>query len=76
MKYASDILSKNIALLKKENVDGGAVYIYNPTKRKVLASIGNSETPDGLTSEVDMTERSRSVGSLLKPFVYYLALKE
>jgi membrane carboxypeptidase/penicillin-binding protein PbpC len=47
------------------------IYIYDPRDKTILAYIGNSNPQE----EIDMITRKRSVGSLLKPFVYLTALR-
>lgn len=73
--FIHEVMQKNLIRVEKENVTGGAVYVYDPSNNKVLAYIGNR----WVSSEnwaIDMITRRRSVGSILKPFVYLLALKE
>lgn len=73
--YSNNIIQKTLDHIQGKNVTGSAVYIYNPTSKKVLAYVGNRwvSTLDG---DIDMITRRRSVGSILKPFIYLLALKE
>jgi penicillin-binding protein 1C len=56
-------------------VTNGAIYVYDPRNQKVLAYIGN-RSENGGGNEIDMIQRRRSVGSLLKPFLYLEALEE
>jgi penicillin-binding protein 1C len=70
----SKILSTSrwvISSLIWKNVNNAAIYIIDPKTRKILVYIGNTNAGE----KIDMIDRSRSVGSLLKPFVYLLALR-
>lgn len=59
----------------EKNVHHAAVYIYNPSKQKILAYVGNrKQTTEG--SMIDMIQERRSVWSILKPFIYLLALRD
>ncbi|MFZ2255965.1 MAG: hypothetical protein WAW59_01905 [Patescibacteria group bacterium] len=39
--YTNNIIQKTLGRIEQENVTGSAVYIYNPTDKKVLAYVGN-----------------------------------
>lgn len=73
--YSLDIIQKTLQNIEKENVTGAAVYIYNPSNKKILAYIGNRGIYEDEKS-IDMIIRKRSVGSILKPFIYLMALRE
>jgi penicillin-binding protein 1C len=60
-----------ISSLGRKNVNNAAIYIIDLKTRKILAYIGNTNAGE----KIDMIDRPRSVGSLLKPFVYLLALR-
>ncbi len=76
MQFISSTLDGVLKPLWEKNVTNGAVYIYNPTEKKVLAYVSGRPGGDTTTNAVDMITRRRSVWSILKPFVYLLALHE
>ena len=39
--YTNEVIQKTLGRIEKENVTGSAVYIYNPSDKKVLAYVGN-----------------------------------
>jgi membrane carboxypeptidase/penicillin-binding protein PbpC len=73
--YTNEVIQKTLSRIEKENVTGSAVYIYNPSDKKVLAYVGNRWVSP-IDGDIDMITRRRSVGSILKPFIYLLALRE
>lgn len=73
--YITSIIQNTIIRIEWENVTGSAVYIYNPTEWKVLAYVGNRWVRSD-DADIDMITRRRSVGSILKPFIYLLALRD
>ena len=58
--------------LERENVTNASIYITDPVSDTILAYIGNTNASE----QIDMITRRRSVGSLLKPFIYLLALQK
>jgi cell division protein FtsI/penicillin-binding protein 2 len=40
-RYSETLIEKTIARIERENVTGSAVYIYDPTRAKILAYVGN-----------------------------------
>ena len=58
--------------LKRENITNASIYITDPRSDTILAYIGSV----GAWEQIDMITRRRSVGSLLKPFIYLLALQK
>lgn len=71
MNYATQLLENTIRSIEKENVTAGAIYVYDPKKKKILTYIWNRPG-----QAIDMIQERRSVGSILKPFIYLLALQE
>jgi penicillin-binding protein 1C len=67
------ILESTIAPLIEKNVHNASVYVWSEKEKKVLAYIGNRV--DTQQNAVDMITRKRSVGSVLKPFIYIMALE-
>ncbi len=74
-RYTTDIIQKTLSQIEQENVTGAAVYIYSPKNNKILAYVGNRWV-SSIDGSIDMITRRRSVGSVLKPFIYLLALRE
>lgn len=74
MQYAQDELESTIQPLEKENIHNGAIYIIHPLTQKVIVYIGNREQNNAY-SDIDMITERRSIGSILKPFIYLFALK-
>lgn len=60
-----------IESLEWKNVTNASILIKNPKDNTILAYIGNIYPNE----EIDMITRRRSIGSLLKPFVYLIALR-
>ncbi|MBC7498577.1 transglycosylase domain-containing protein [Candidatus Gracilibacteria bacterium] len=58
--------------LRGKNVTNAQIYITDPMSDTILAYIGNTN----ISEQIDMITRRRSVGSLLKPFIYLLALEK
>ncbi len=58
--------------LSWKNVTNAQIYIIDPRTNTILTYIANMNTDE----QIDMITRSRSVGSLLKPFIYLLALEK
>ncbi len=74
MKFSENTLEGILSPLEEKNVKNGALYIYSPKEQKILAYIGNQKKwSDG--NAIDMIKERRSVGSVLKPFVYLMALE-
>lgn len=72
MQFVSSTIDGTLTPLGEKNVTNGAAYIYDPTTGKVLAYVASRPG----SSAVDMIVQRRSVGSILKPFVYLLALRD
>ncbi len=74
MEYSRIALENILAPLAKKNVTNGAIYIYEPTWGKILAYIANRQSSTKWDNAIDMIQERRSVWSILKPFIYLLAL--
>ena len=70
---ASSLLESTLSPLEEKNIHNGSIYIWSEKEKKVLVYIGNRENTQ--ENAIDMITRRRSVGSVLKPFVYLLALR-
>jgi penicillin-binding protein 1C len=75
MEYSRIALESILSPLTSKNVTNGSVYIIQPTTNKVLAYIANRQSSNRWDNAIDMIRQRRSVGSILKPFVYLLALE-
>lgn len=71
---ASELLEGVLYPLEEKNVHNGSIYIWSEKEKKVLAYIGNRN--NSRENAIDMITRKRSVWSVLKPFVYLLALEK
>lgn len=74
MEYGRFTLQSVLQGLRDKNVTNGALYILDPKNQKILAYLGSSYANKD-SHQIDMITRRRSVGSILKPFVYLAALK-
>lgn len=74
MQFSTNTLEGIVSKLTEKNVTNGSIYIIDPNTGKVLCYLGNhsKNTKDGA---IDMIQKRRSVGSVLKPFVYKIALE-
>lgn len=57
--------------LEWNNVTNASIYILDPQSNTILVYIGSANPEE----QIDMITRDRSVGSILKPFIYLLALR-
>lgn len=74
IKFSEDTLEGILEPLEEKNVKNWAIYIYSPKEKKILSYIGNRRRwNDG--NAIDMITKRRSVWSILKPFVYLMALE-
>lgn len=67
---ANDILNKHYKNLKQNGIFNGAVLVLDIKTRKVLAYVGNTNTEKAHQKHVDIIDKPRSTGSILKPFLY------
>ncbi|MFC5194327.1 penicillin-binding protein 1C [Bizionia hallyeonensis] len=56
--------------LKQNGIHNGAVLVLDVKTRKVLAYVGNTPTEKLHQKDVDIIDKPRSTGSILKPFLY------
>lgn len=71
--FSRDTMEGILQSLENENVHNGSVYILNPKNNTILSYIGN-RTSISKENAIDMIQEQRSVGSVLKPFIYDIAL--
>lgn len=73
--FSMHTLEGIVGSLEEKNVHNSAVYILDPQKNTVLAYIGN-RLDAKKENVIDMIQVRRSVGSVLKPFLYSIALAD
>ncbi len=66
----NSIVKNNYNDLNQNQINNIAVLVLDVKTRKVLAYIGNSPTTAQHQKDVDIIDKPRSTGSILKPFLY------
>ncbi|GAB5400903.1 MAG: penicillin-binding protein 1C [Aureisphaera sp.] len=61
--------------LKQNEIHNLAILILDVNTREVLAYVGNAPTTEDNNNFVDIIDKPRSTGSILKPFLYAAALE-
>ena len=61
--------------LKQNGIHNAAVLVLDVKTRKVLAYVGNTPTDKLHQKDVDIIDKPRSTGSILKPFLYAAMLE-
>jgi penicillin-binding protein 1C len=71
-------VNESISILKLNHIHNLAITIIDVETEKIVSYVGNTSTANmiGEGSAIDMVQASRSYGSLLKPFLYALALEK
>jgi len=69
-KRVNEIVKNHYNNLQQNQIYNVAVLILDVKTRKVLAYIGNSPTDKAHQKDVDIIDKPRSTGSVLKPFLY------
>jgi penicillin-binding protein 1C len=69
---ATEILEATLYPLEGKNVHNGAILAIEPKTEKILVYVGNRNESTG--NAIDMVSKRRSVGSVLKPFLYLIGL--
>jgi penicillin-binding protein 1C len=64
------IVSNHYNNLKQNEIYNAAVLVLDVKTRKVLAYVGNTPTDKAHEKDVDVIDKPRSTGSILKPFLY------
>ena len=67
---ANNIVKQHYQLLKQNEIYNISVLVLDVRTRNVLAYIGNSPTDNAHQNHVDIIDKPRSTGSILKPFLY------
>lgn len=71
---AATILEGTLFPLEEKNVHNGSIYVWSEKEKKVLAYVGNRI--NARENAIDMITKKRSVGSVLKPFVYEMMIEK
>ena len=69
-EQANAVVKNHYNLLKQNEIHNMAVLILNVNTREVLTYIGNAPTDKTHQSHVDVIDKPRSTGSIMKPFLY------
>lgn len=64
------IVKNHYNSLKQNEIYNAAVLVLDVHTRKVLAYVGNTPTDKAHQKDVDIIDKPRSTGSILKPFLY------
>ncbi|SHI64975.1 penicillin-binding protein 1C [Mesonia phycicola] len=75
-QQVNEIARKNYEVLRQNEIHNLAILILDVNTKEVLAYVGNSPTTKAHSNYVDIIQRSRSTGSILKPFLYAAMLDE
>ncbi|TYC13424.1 penicillin-binding protein 1C [Bizionia gelidisalsuginis] len=68
------IVSKHYNILKQNEIYNISVLILDVKTRQVLTYVGNAPTDKKHQKDVDIIDKPRSTGSILKPFLYAAVL--
>jgi len=66
----NQLVNNHYQVLKQNEIHNVAVLVLDVHTREVLAYIGNSSTGKAHQKDVDIVDKPRSTGSILKPFLY------
>ena len=69
-EQTNTIVKQHYSLLKQNEIYNISVLILNVNTREILTYIGNSPTDNAHQKSVDIIDKPRSTGSILKPFLY------
>ena len=64
------IIKNHYNQLSQNEIHNAAVLVLDVKTRKVLAYVGNTPTDKAHQKDVDIVDKPRSTGSILKPFLY------
>jgi len=64
------IIKTHYNQLRQNEIHNAAVLVLDVRTRQVLAYIGNTPTDKAHQKDVDVIDKARSTGSILKPFLY------
>ena len=69
-KQTNSIVKSHYNQLKQNEIYNIAVLVLDVNNREVLSYVGNSPTDKAHQKDVDVIDKPRSTGSILKPFLY------
>lgn len=69
-EQVNTIVSNHYKQLKQNEIYNAAVLVLDVNTRQVLAYVGNTPTDNAHQKSVDIINKPRSTGSILKPFLY------
>ncbi|MFD2551408.1 penicillin-binding protein 1C [Bizionia sediminis] len=69
-KRVNQLVKTHYNQLKQNNIHNAAVLILDVKTRNVLAYVGNTPTDKWHQKDVDIIDKPRSTGSILKPFLH------
>lgn len=69
-QQVNSIVDNQYAILKNNEIHNIAVLVLDVKTRKILSYVGNSKTSRKHQKDVDIIDKPRSTGSILKPFLY------
>ena len=72
--FAHDIMESILTPLEAKNIHNSGIYVYSIKEGKVITYIGNRENTKD--NALDMITARRSVGSVLKPFIYRMSFEK
>ena len=76
-QYAADVLASEVAAIREDNVNNGAVVVIDNATGDILAWVGSAAFMDeGISGQVDCVTALRQPGSSLKPFLYTLGFQD
>ena len=64
------ILKKHYTNLKQNHIYNAAVLVIDVKTREIIAYVGNTPTDKEHQKDVDVVDKQRSTGSIIKPFLY------
>lgn len=69
-EQVNQIIKTHYTQLSQNEIYNAAVLVIEVKTRKVLAYVGNTPTDKAHQKDVDVIDKARSTGSILKPFLY------
>ncbi len=75
-KQTNAIVKKQYEFLQQNEIYNMAVLVLDVPTRKVIAYVGNTPTTEAHQKNVDIIDKPRSTGSILKPFLYAAMLDD
>ncbi|MEL6811678.1 MAG: penicillin-binding protein 1C [Bacteroidota bacterium] len=69
-KKVNTLVKEHHYMLRQNEINNLAVLVMDVNTKEVLAYVGNAPTSEDHDNYVDIIDRPRSTGSILKPFLY------